>query len=167
MPGDNLYYMGNHALPSTGLPTKVTTSTAATVMLQLSTPSTRQFTLVEYGICFDGSPSAIQVQLRSTSAAVTATNNTAGIINPFTNPNAPTSLSTSGTSNSCFFNGTSTNAPTATVSAVFDTQIISSAQYVKQWPLNREPGIPVSNFLQLCVLASVAVNASCYFIWRE
>jgi hypothetical protein len=164
---ENLYYMGNHTLPSTGLPTKVTTGTAAVVMLQLSVPSTRQFNLVEWGIDFDGSPAAIQVQVRATSAAATATNMTAGIITPFSNPGMPTSLSTSGTSNSCFFNGTSTAAPTSTVTAVYDTRILSTNTYDKFWPLSREPVAAVSTFIQVCVLASAAVNASCYIIWRE
>ena len=167
MPGDNLYQMFNGATPSTALPTMVTTSTSAVVMLQLSVPSTRQFTLVEYGICFDGSPAAIQVQLRATSAAATATNMTAGTILPYTNPNAPTSLSTSGTSNSCFFNGTSTAAPTGTVSKIYDSPVLSTNTYVKQWPLNREPGTAASDFVQLCVKAAAAVNCTCWIIWRE
>jgi hypothetical protein len=164
---ENLYYMGNHVLPTTGLPTKVTTSTAATVMLQLSVPTTHPFTLCEYGISFDGSPSAIQVQLRATSAGVVATNNTAGSITAFNNSGAPTSASTSGTSNSCFFNGTSTNAPTSTVAFTYDTQILTTNTYIKQWPLGREPQVASSDFVQLCVLAGTAVNASCYIIWRE
>lgn len=164
---ENLYYMGNHTLPSTSLPTKVTTGTAAVVMLQLSVPSTRQFSLVEWGIDFDGSPSAIQVQVRATSAAASATNMTAGIITPFSNPGAPTSLSTSGTSNSCFYDGTSTAAPTATVASIFDTRTLSSNTYDKFWPLGREPVAAVSTFIQICVLAASAVNATCYLIWRE
>lgn len=170
MAGDNLYKMGNYVLPTAGLPAKVTIPTAtAVVMLQLSAPSTRQVTLVEYGISFDGSPSAIQVQLRSTSATTaTAASMTAGIITPFTNPNAPTALCTSGTANSCFYTGpTGAALPTATVSAIYDTQNLSTNTYVKQWPLNREPGIPVSGFLQLCVQMAAAVASSCYFIWRE
>lgn len=170
MAGDNLYYMGNHVLPTTGLPAKVTIPTAtAVVLLQLSIPSSRQFTLVEYGISFDGSPSAIQVQLRTTSATTaTAASMTAGSITPFTNPGAPTSLSTAGTANSCFYTGpTGAALPTATVSATFDTQSLSTNTYSKQWPLNREPGIPVSGFLQLCVQMAAAVASSAYFIWRE
>jgi hypothetical protein len=163
---ENLYYTGNHVLQSTGLPTKVTTSTAAVCMLQLSTPSTRMFSLVEYGISFDGSPSAIQLQLRASTAGVATTNNTAGIITAFTS-GAPTSLSTVGTSNTCFFNGTSTNVPTATVTEMFDSQILTTNTYIKQWPLAREPQVAVSQFVQVCVLAGTAVNASCYIIWRE
>lgn len=170
MAGDNLYYMGNHALPSADLPAKVTIPTAtAVVLLQLSVPSSRQFTLVEWGISFDGSPSAIQVQLRATSATTaTAGSMTAGTILPFTNPDVPTSLSTSGTANSCFYTGpTGAALPTATVSAIYDTQTISSAQYVKQWPLNREPGVNHGTFLQLCIKMAAAVASSAYFVWRE
>lgn len=170
MAGDNLYYMGNHVLPTAGLPTAVQTGTAAAavVMLQLAVPSTRAFTLVEYGISFTGAPSAIQMQLRATSATTaTAGSMTAGVILPFT-PGAPTSLSTSSTSASCFYSsGTAAALPTATVSKIYDTQVLSTNQYVKQWPLNREPGLAASDFLQLCLVAATAVTASCYFIWRE
>jgi hypothetical protein len=159
--------MGNHVLPTTSLPAKVTTGTSAVVMLQLSVPSTRQFSLVEWGIDFDGSPSAIQVQVRSTSTAASSTNMTAGIITPFSNPGAPTSLSTSGTSNSCFYDGTSTAAPVATVTTIYDTRILSTSTYDKFWPLGREPVAAASTFIQVCVLAAAAVNASCYLIWRE
>lgn len=166
MAGDNLYIMTNNALPSTALPTASATTTSANVLLQLSAPSTRQFTIVEYGISFDGSPAAIQVQLRATSAAASATNMVAGVIQPFTNPDAPTSLSTSGTSNSCYNNGTATT-PNGTVSTVYDSQIISTNQYVKQWPLNREPGVDTSLFVQLCVKAATSVGVYAYIIWRE
>lgn len=162
----NLYHMGNFALPSTGVPTKVTTTTAAVVMLQLSAPASHPFTIVEYGICFDGSPAAIQVQLRSTSAAAVATNMTAGSITNYTG-NGPTSTSTSGTSNSCFYNGTSTAAPTATVNAVFDSPILSTNTYIRQFPLGREPTLIASDFLQLVVDAATAVNATCWFVWQE
>lgn len=170
MAGDNLYYMGNHALPTNDLPAKVTIPTAtAVVLLQLSAPSSRQFTLVEWGISFDGSPAAVQVQLRASSATTaTAASMTAGIIEPFTNPDAPASLSTSGTANSCFYTGpTGAAAPTATVSAFFDTQTLSTNTYVKQWPLNREPGLNHGLFLQLCIKMAAAVASSAYFIWRE
>lgn len=162
---DNLYYMGNHALPSTGLPTKVTTSTAAVVMLQLAIPSSHPLTLVEWGIDFDGSPSAIQVQVRSTSAAASATNMTAGSILAFNG--GPSTAVTSSTSTSCFYNGTSTAAPTATVSAIYDSRVLSTNTYDKFWPLGREPVAASSAFVQICVLAAAAVNATCYLVWRE
>jgi hypothetical protein len=164
---ENLYTMGNFVLPTTGLPTKVTTGTAAVVMLQLSVPSSHPFTLVEWGIDFDGTPSAIQVQLRATSTAASATNMTAGIITPFNNSGAPTSSSTSGTSNSCFWNGTSTAAPTTTVAAIYDTRTLTTNTYDKMWPLSREPQVASSNFVQLCVLAGTAVNTTCWLVWRE
>lgn len=163
---ENLYYTGNHILQSTGLPTKVTTGTAAVCMLQLAAPSTRMLNLVEYGISFDGTPSAVQVQLRATTASVATTNNTAGVVTNFTS-GAPTSLCTTGTALTSYWGGASTNVPTATVTEMYDNQILSSNTYIKQWPLAREPQVAVSQFVQLVVLSAAAVNATCYIIWRE
>lgn len=163
---ENLYFMGNFAAQTTGTPTVVNTLTSACVPLQLSVPSTRQFNIVEYGVSFNGSPSGVHVELRATSATTTAGTLVAGVILPYTNPGAPTSLSTSGTSNSLY--ATTMGAPaTGTVSGYYDSQQLSSNTYIKQFPLAREPVAGVSTFVQIVVNSSVALGCTAYIIWRE
>jgi hypothetical protein len=44
-----------------------------------------------------------------------------------------------------------------------DVQLIApTSQYVKQWPLGREPSIALSTFIRIRVTAAVSVNCSCY-----
>jgi hypothetical protein len=164
---ENLYQMGNYGALTTGMPAKQTTAAATNVMLQIATPSTRQFCIVEYGISFDGSPSAIQVSFRQTSAATTFGTQTVPPVITSLTPGAPASLGTLSTT-TCAYNqaGTALTPVTGTV-APFDNQILSSNTYIKQWPLAREPAVAVSSFLQIVVLAASAVNATCYVIWRE
>lgn len=51
---------------------------------------------------------------------------------------------------------------------MFDVQLIApTSQYVKQFPLGREPEVPVSKFLRVRVTAPAAVNAYAYVIWEE
>src|SRR3990170_4040122 len=53
----------------------------------------------------------------------------------------------------------------ATVTRPLDVQFIAPTnQYVKQWPLGREPIISQLNYLRIRVTAAAAVNAYCYVI---
>jgi hypothetical protein len=48
---------------------------------------------------------------------------------------------------------------------VFDTQFVAPTnQYVKQFPLGREPVIELSKFGRIRVTAGAAVNAYCYMV---
>lgn len=173
---ENLYYMGNGYSALTKLTGSVSTNLVAATsvvgafqpLLQLSTPSTRQISLVEYGISMSGSPAGAELLLISTNAACATTGAVAGIIAPYTNTGGvPTALCTSGTSNSCYY--TAANAgSTGTVEGVYDQQLLTTNTYVKQFPLAREPIVNVSNFLTISVMVpTTAVNCFCYVIWRE
>ena len=164
---ENLYITWNAAMPTTALPAKTTTGTAANVLLQVAPSSTVQLTIVEWGVFMDGSPSAVQWSLTQTNAAATmGTAAVASGIMPFNNPGAPTSTVQLGAALTAFNSG-STVTPTGTTTLTFDAPILTTNTYVKQWPLQREPQIAVSTFVQLRVLAAAAVSALCYIIWRE
>lgn len=164
---ENLYVTYNAAMPTTGLPTKQTTGAAANALLQIQLPSTTQFSIVEWGISFDGSPSAIQVNLVQTNAGATmSTATVASGLMPFTNPGAPASQAVIGATTNTGFS-TAAVTPTGTTVVVFDSQILSTNTYIKQWPLAREPQIAVSTFIQVRCLAAVAVNCTTYVVWRE
>jgi hypothetical protein len=94
----------------------------------------------------------------------------AGIITPYTNPGAPTSVAPSSTSASLYTTA-QTTALTGTVQQLFDQQLLTTNTYVKQFPLAREPVFGASatqEFLNLAVMVpTTAVTAFCYIVWRE
>jgi len=161
---ENLYWAANGAMPTTAALVKVTTGTAIKTLLQLATPSTRDIRIVEWGISFDGAPSAIQCELVQTDVAATVTAHVAAGVQPYNDPNAPASLLTLGTSATGY---TGSAEGTITATRYGDFQILTTNTYVKQWPLGREFRVPVSKFLRVRVTAAAAVNASTYVVWKE
>lgn len=164
----NTYVAYNGAMPTTAAITPVTTGTAIKTMLQIATPATRSLRVVEWGISFDGSAAATpgRIELIQTDVAATVTAHIAAGVMPH-NAGAlnVASLVTLGTAATGY---TATAEGTATASRVFDyQQIAPTGLYVKQWPLSREPEMPVSKFLRVRVTFGTAVNAVCYVIWEE
>ena len=160
-----LFAVYNGALPTTAALVKVTTGTAIKTMLQVATPSTVTIKVVEWGISFDGSAAAtpIEVELIQTDVAATVTAVTPEPYNLVSD--APASLCVGGTAATGY---TASAEGTITATRILDAQLISPTnQYVKQFPLGREPFIPVSKFLRIRVTAAAAVNAYCYIVWEE
>lgn len=160
----NLYWTANGVSPTTAALVAVTTSAAIKTLLQVATPATSPIRIVEWGISFDGSPAAIKSELIQTDVAATVTAHVAAGVQPYSDPNAPASSMTLGTSATGW---TSTGEGSITVTRYADLQILSTNTYVKQWPLGREFMVPVSKFLRVRVTAAVAVNAYTYIIWEE
>jgi hypothetical protein len=161
------YVAYNGASPTTAAIPKVTTGTAIKTLMQLATPSTEDLVVIEWGISFDGTAAAtpIQVELVDTNVAATVTAYGASDLVKHNNPNGPPSLMTLGTTASGF---TATAEGTITATRVLDYQLVApTGAYVKQFPLGREPSVPVSRFLRVRVTAAAAVNATCYVIWEE
>jgi hypothetical protein len=164
---ENLFIMANGATTSltTANPTAQTTGTAGTasVLMQLTTPATKQITLVEYGVSLSGAPAAATLSLRNTSSTATVT---AGVATAYSNPGGPASVLTYSTT-TCGYT-TAATAPTGTVAEIYDLQLLTTNTYIKQWPMEREPTVPVSGFLQLVInVPTTAVTAYAYIIWRE
>ena len=160
----NLYIAANGASPTTAAQVVVTTGTSIKTLLQVATPSTENLKIIEWGISFDGSAAAtpIKVELLQTDVAATVTSLTPTVYSP---DNAPASLCVGGTSATGY---TATAEGTITATRMFDVQLIAPTnQYVKQFPLGREPLVPVSKFLRIRVTAGAAVNAYCYIVWEE
>ena len=151
-------------MPTTASFAAVTTGTAIKTMLQL-----RPFNVVkiiEWGISFDGSAAAtpIEVELLDTGtvfATVTASadadvmkfDGVEGAVASI----AGLTLSTTGTG----FTGSAEGTITAV--KLFDTQFVAPTnQYVKQFPLGREPKCIIGNSVRIRVKAGTAVNAICY-----
>lgn len=159
-----LYFAANGVSPTTAAQVAVTTGTTIKSMLQVATPATTGIIIAEWGISFDGSAAAtpIKVEFLQTDVAATVTSVTPTL---WGDPNAPASLCVGGASAT---GHSATAEGTITATRMFDVQFVAPTnQYLKQFPLGREPEVPISKFLRIRVTAAAAVNAYCYIIWEE
>lgn len=161
------YYAANVPMVTTAAPVPITTGTAIKTLLQIATPSTEDLLVVAWGITFDGTSAAapIKVELVQTDVAATVTAHTStGIVN-WNNPNGPGSLVTLGTSATGY---TASAEGTTTATRMLDfQQVPPNGGYQYEFPLGREPQIPISKFLRIRVTAAAAVNAHCWVRWEE
>ena len=161
----SLYIAFNGASPTTAAQVVVATGTAIKTLLQVATPATVDIHVIEWGISFDGSAAATPIKVELLQTDVAATSGTSLTPTLYGNPNAPASLCVGGTGATNF---SPTVEGTITATRVFDAQLIAPTnQYVKQFPLGREPWIPVSKFLRVRVTAGATVNCYTYIIWEE
>jgi len=164
--------MANGPMPTTAAQAVVTTGTAIKTLLQvkLDGSATHTARVVEWGISFDGSAAATPIKCELlTTGTVKATITefvAADIIN--LDPNAPAV-----TDDNPFAFGAAGDESGYTASAegsitatrMMDVQLIAPTnQYVKQFPLGREPHFGPSEFLRIRVTAGTAVNAYCYLV---
>ncbi len=161
---------------TTAAPVKQPTGATIRTMLQIALSSTFPYArIVEWGCSFDGSAAATpgQIELVETGTvfATVSTASAAGDIIPWNDPNAP--ANTAGTSGVPFNLGTAltgfaTGAGTEgsiTATREFDSQLIAPTnQYVKQFPLGREPEIKSGNCLRIRATFGTTVNMYCYVI---
>lgn len=158
------YIAFNGPSPTTAAQVPVTTGTSIKTLLQVATPSTTDLKIIEWGISFDGSAAATpgKVELIQTDVAATVTSLTPTI---YGNPTGPISLCVGGTGLTGY---TASVEGTTTASRVFDAQLLPpTGPYVHQFPLGREPWVPVSKFLRIRVTFGTAINAYAYIIWEE
>jgi hypothetical protein len=166
-----LYQVFNGPAPTTASQVAVTTGTNIKTMLQLKLGgSTNQVgKIVEWGISFDGSSAAtpILVELLSTgTVAATITEFVAADIINIGDCNAtavtddfPLAFTAAGDESGY----TASAEGTVAATKVYDCQLIAPTnQYVKQFPLGREPCWKAADFLRVRVKAGAAVNAICY-----
>lgn len=155
-------------MPTTAAQAVVTTGTAIKTMLQVKLGTQNKGKVVEWGISFDGSAAAAPIKcelLETGTVFATVTASASADIIKFGDPNDvdPTTsnfiLTTTGTGYTASAEGS------ITAVRMFDVQLIAPTnQYVKQFPLGREPVINVSTSLRVRVTAAAAVNAYCYMI---
>lgn len=170
-----LYFVANGPMPTTAAQAVVTTGAVIKTMLQLKLGGSTNQTgkVVEWGISFDGSAAAtpIKVELLTTGTiAATITEFVVADIINLTDPNAgavtddfPLALTAAGDESGY----TATAEGSIVATRMFDVQLIAPTnQYVKQFPLGREPMWKNSEFLRVRVTAGSAVNAYCYIIFE-
>lgn len=161
-----LYTIQNGPMPTTASFAAVTTGTSIKTMLQLKPFNVCK--IVEWGISFDGSAAAtpIEVELLDTGTVfgtVTASAD-ADVMKLDGAEGAVASVAglTMGTSATGY---TCTSEGSITATKLFDVQFIAPTnQYVKQFPLGREPKCIIGNAVRIRVKAGTAVNAICYMV---
>lgn len=161
-----LYTIANGPMPTTASFAAVTTGTAIKTMLQLKPFNVCR--IVEWGISFDGSAAATPIEVEcldtgtvfgtvtaSADADVMKTDGAEGAVASV----AGLTLGTTATGYTC------TSEGSITAVKLFDVQFIAPTnQYIKQWPLGREPKLIIGNAVRIRVKAGAAVNAICYFV---
>ena len=167
-----MYIAYNNAFGASGTPSGLMlgTSYAANpkVAIQLATPSGMQIRLVEWGVSFNGSaagaPAVCELVQNGTAATVSTAHSTSTIL-PM-GDNTKTSGLTMGTTSSGYGNGATSNSNVP--DKYFDTQFIGPmSQYLKQWPLGREPIVAASKYCQLRINTAATLTAIAYIVFEE
>jgi hypothetical protein len=164
-----LYLIQNGVAGLTAAPVVVTTSNVIKTMLQFKPSATVVAKIIEWGISFDGTSAATpgKVELMESDVAATVTALAAADITKYDSDalmgGDPTTnliqVGTAATGHSASAEGTTT------VARMFDLQLIAPTnQYVKQFPLGREPVLQVGKFARIRVTFGTAINAYCYMI---
>lgn len=165
-----LYLIANGARPTTAVRVAVTTDAVIKTMLQVKLGrAVLRAKVVEWGISFDGSaaavPIAVELLTTKTVAATVTAHVASGIENLDPRGNAPTDLDP-------FDFGTAATGYTASAEGtVTDTRALDAPQniaptnqFIKQWPLGREPWFDQDEFMRIRLNAPIAVNAYCYVV---
>jgi len=171
------YLVNNSAMPTTAAPVKQPTGTAIRTMMQLAPATGWTIRVIEWGCSFDGLTAATpgQVELVDTGTvfATVSSAYAAADIMPFGDPNAPANTAGSsgvplnlGTSLSGFATAAGTEG-SVTACRSLDTQMVAPTnQYVKQFPLSREPEIAPGHALRVRMTFGATVNAYCYIVFE-
>lgn len=162
------YLIPNGAMQTTAALVKVTTGTAIKTLLQFKPIVPCK--IIEWGISFDGSAAATpgEVELIETDVAATVT---ASVNNDITKWNGDavqfgdptTNLITVGTA-ATGYTASAEGSITAVRNMDAPQLIAGTNEYVKQWPLGREPYCQAAKFYRVRVTFGAAVNAYCYMI---
>jgi len=161
-----LYLIANGPMPTTAAQAVVTTGTAIKTMLQLKPFNVMK--IVEWGVSFDGSAAATPIKCELLDTGTVFATVTASVDADVTKLE---SVEQAVASIAGLTMGVSATGYTATVEGsiaavrMFDAQLIApTSQYVKQFPLGREPKCIIGNSVRIRVTAGAAVNAYCYMV---
>jgi hypothetical protein len=172
MAAESLYVVHNSSRATTAAPVKQPTGTAIRTMLQIATATTDGIYVVEWGISFDGSAAATPIQVELFNCTGAATMSTAHVAADYMKLTDPLGGATGGVQvGTTSLGGFATAAVTEGTVAnynLWDMQLIApTSQYVKQWPLGREPQAALSTFVRVRVTATATVNCYTYVVYGE
>ncbi len=162
----SLYLIANGPMPTTVAQVPVTTGSALKSLLQLKPFNTMK--IVEWGVSFDGFAAAqpIKCELLDTGTVFGTVTASADVditklssVEDAVASIAGLTLGTSATGYTC------TSEGSITAVRMFDVQFIAPTnQYIKQFPLGREPKCIIGNAVRIRVTAPAAVNAYAYIV---
>lgn len=165
------YLVMNGPMPTTAAPSSVTTSAAIKTLMQIKPAVACR--AIEWGISFDGTAAATpgKVEFIEVDVAATVTAYAAADVMKFSDVNVATNSAGSsgsplnlGTTHSGY---TSSSEGTTTASRILDPQLgPPTSPYMKQAPLDREPGLAAAKFTRWRVTFGAAINAYCYVIFE-
>lgn len=162
----SLYLIANGPSPTTAAQAPVTTGTAVKTLLQVKPFNLAK--IVEWGISFDGSAAAtpIRCELLETGTVFATVTASADVDITKLDDLSAAAASVAGLTLGTTATGYTASAEgTITAVRLFDVQFIAPTnQYVKQFPLGREPVINLASAGRIRVTAAAAVNAYCYCI---
>lgn len=165
-----IFLLSNAPMQTTAGPASVATGTSIKTLLQFKPSATLQAKIIEWGISFDGSAAATpgKVELIETDVAATVTAFVAADITKY-NADAlmggdqTTNLIQVGTAASGY-----TSSGEGSITAVRNLDgpqlIAPSNQFIKQFPLGREPVVQIGKFARIRVTFGTTVNAYCYML---
>lgn len=151
----------NGARPTTAVLPAVSTGTAIKTMLQVLID--RKYRIVEWGISHDGA-STVRMQAELLTTGTVAATVTALADADIVKLGDPDSVASATLGITFTVDGTGYTASaedTITTSRLFDHQQVLN-QYVKQFPLGREPVVDHDDVLRIRVNSDTDVNATCY-----
>jgi hypothetical protein len=168
-----LYLLQSGAMPTTAGLVAVATSAAIKTIMQVKLGGSTNQTakIAEWGISFDGSAAATpgKVELLSTkTVGATITEYVAADIINLLDPNAsavtddfPFAFTAAGDESG--YNATAEGTITAT--RPFDSQLIAPTnQYIKQFPLGREPNFRQDEFVRIRTTFGAGINCYAYMV---
>lgn len=162
----SLYLIANGPMPTTAAQAVVTTGTAIKTLLQIKPFNICK--IVEWGISFDGSAAAVPIKvelLETGTVFATVTASADADVTKFGDVSVAVASIAGLTLGTTATGYTATAEGTITAVRMFDVQLIAPTnQYVKQFPLGREPEINIASAGRIRVTAPVAVNAYCYMV---
>lgn len=166
-----IYQIWNGPMPTTAKFAAVTSGTSIKTMLQVKPSATIVAKILEWGFKCDAPASAAlaSIELLQTDVATTVTASVANDIHKLDaaalmGGDPTTNLIQVGTTSTGY---TSSGEGSITAVRLFDhllTTIPSTNGYefVKQFPLGREPVIEINKFARIRIHLGVAVNVACY-----
>ena len=155
-------------MPTTAAQAVVTTGVAIKTLLQVKLGTQNKGRIVEWGISFDGSSAATPIKcelLETGTVFATVTASAAADIIKFGDPNDVDPTTSNFIVSTTATGYTATAEGTISATRMFDVQLVAPTnQYVKQFPLGREPTVNVSTSLRVRVTANAAVNCYTYLV---
>ncbi len=160
-------------MPTTAAIVKLTTGTAIKTMLQLKPAANFPIIVQEWGISGDAfaaaAPGTLELIVTGTIFATVTAHAASGIM-PYHNPDAP--VNTAGaTGVPMNLSTTATGFDASAEGSIVATEVLDAGlfpptgDFVKQFPLGREPGVAPGDCLRVRVTFAAAINALTYIIF--